>query len=669
MAASKRVPGKKAPFPQYTIMPMLATLVDKPFDTPGWSYEVKWDGYRAISYLNNGVVEIRSRNNKPFSEKYYPLKAALEKLKLNAVFDGEIIVINEKGISDFSLLQNWRSEADGQLVFYIFDILWYDGYDVTGIPFKERHELLTSVFKLKVPDTIRISQLLNTTGKDFFAVAQEMGLEGIIAKQQDSLYLPGIRSKSWLKIKTEKRQEVIVGGYTKNQDTKKLFSALLLGIYENGVFNFAGTVGTGFNQQIQQEILKILKPLEQKKCPFSVVPDYNKPSRFRPNPPPAEVTWVKPVLVVEISYREMTRDGSLRHPSFKGIRYDKEASEVVMEIPEAIEPVPTPVADKNLFIPPVADQRQSLLNPNEETQVKKIKGRDLKFTNLSKIFWPEEKYTKRDFINYYYQVAPYMLPHMKNRPQTLLRHPNGYKGKAFFQKDVTGKVPSWIQTYKYYSEADEREKHFLVCTDEASLLYIASLGCIEMNPWSSTVNNPDNPDWCIIDLDPAKTSFEQVIKAAQVTKKILDAIDVTSYCKTSGSTGIHLYIPFGAKYTYEDSKEFGRKIARIVHNEIPSFTSIERLTDKRGGKMYVDFLQNRPQATVASVYSVRPKPGATVSMPLHWDEVKKGLQMKDFTIRNSIERIRTEGDLFKGVLGKGINLQQTLKKIKTVFDL
>jgi bifunctional non-homologous end joining protein LigD len=304
-----------------------------------------------------------------------------------------------------------------------------------------------------------------------------------------------------------------------------------------------------------------------------------------------------------------------------------------------------------------------LLNPGDETQVRKIDGHELKFTNLSKVFWPEMNVTKREMLNYYYQVVPYMLPYMADRPQTLNRFPNGIHGKSFYQKDVTGKVPDWIKTHKYYSDTDEREKHFLVATNEASLLYIASLGCIEINPWSSRTETPDNPDWCIIDLDPDKNTFDQVIEAAQVTRKVLDAMGIPGYCKTSGSTGLHIYIPLGARYTYEDSKEFGRVIARAVHEEIPSFTSIERLTSNRKGKMYIDFLQNRPQATVAGPYSLRPKPGAPVSMPLHWDEVKKGLKITDFNIRNAIARLKETGDLFTGVLGKGIDIQKALRKL------
>lgn len=659
--------GGKEKFPA-NIQPMLATLVDEPVEGEEWVYEIKWDGYRALAFLNKGNVEIRSRNNKSFNDKFYPIFNALAKWKINAVVDGEIIVVNEKGLPDFSDLQGWRSEADGQLVFYLFDILWMDGKNLMDLPLRERRRILKSV--LPASNTIKLSENFESTGKEFFAMAEKMGLEGIMAKKITSVYIPGMRSKEWLKIKTEKRQEAIICGYTKNENSSKKFSALLLGLYENDQLQFIGPVGTGFTNKLQTELLKQLKPFETPKCPFSIVPDYNKPSRFRPNPPKATVTWLKPKIVCEISYRELTRDGAIRHPSFKGLRPDKKAAEVVREQPIHIGDIGVEhsLTDKKIISAPGKKERNTLLNPKDEQQQRNVGGHDLKFNNLGKIYWPKEKVTKRDMLNYYYQVAPFMVPYLIDRPQTLNRYPHGINGEAFYQKDVKGKVPGWIKTFPYHSYTDNRDKEFLVCTDEASLLYIASLGCIEINPWSSRVETPDNPDWCIIDLDPDKNTFNQVIEAAIVTKKILDAIGVNCFCKTSGSTGLHIYIPFGAKYTYEDSKEFGRAIAKIIHAQIPKFTSIERKTADRGGKMYIDFLQNRPQATVAAPYSLRPKPGAPVSMPLHWEEVKKGLSILDFTIFNSIEIIKEQGDIFKGVLGKGIDLNKVLKKINSVFQ-
>jgi bifunctional non-homologous end joining protein LigD len=310
--------------------------------------------------------------------------------------------------------------------------------------------------------------------------------------------------------------------------------------------------------------------------------------------------------------------------------------------------------------------RKSLLNAAEETQVRKINGHDLKFSHLSKIYWPKEKWTKRDMLNYYYEVAPYIIPYLKNRPQSLNRHPDGIEGGSFYQKDVKGKAPEWTEKFAYRSEGDERDKEFLVCTNEASLMYMASLGCIEMNPWSSTVDHPDHPDWCVIDFDPDNNPFQQVIDAAKLTHQVLENAGIDSYCKTSGSTGIHIYIPMGAKYTYEESKEFARLIVTKVHEEIPQYTSIERPLASRKGKIYLDFLQNRPQATLAAPYSLRPKPGATVSMPLHWEELKKGLRMEDFTITNAMKRITREGEIFKPVLGKGILMKKAMKALEKI---
>jgi bifunctional non-homologous end joining protein LigD len=627
---------------------------------------MKWDGYRAVSYLN-GTVDIRSRNNKSFNEKYYPLYNALKQWRVNAVLDGELVVVNREGMPDFSALQLWRSEADGELIYYLFDILWLEGKSLQQLPLEERRAVLQSIVPKDHP-FIRVSEILKDDGVEAFAQAKGLHLEGVMAKRAGSTYTTGERTKDWLKIKTEKAQELIIGGYTINEGTNKLFSALLMGIMEGTDFRFVTPVGTGFTRKMQEEILKKLKPFETAVCPFSTVPEYNKPSRFRPNPPKAKVTWVNPKIVAEISYRELTPNKAIRQPSFRGLREDKKPSQVVWETEVKTGDMKEhKLVKEKVLIAPVKKGRQTLLNPSEESQTRPINGHDVRFTNLSKVFWPKEGYTKRDMINYYYQVAPYMLPYMKDRPQILNRHPHGIEGESFYQKDVKGKAPEWIETLPYYSYLDKRDKEFLVCTDEASLLYIASLGCIEMNPWHSRREKPDNPDWCIIDLDPDENTFTQVIKAAQVTKEILDSVGIVSYPKTSGSTGIHIYIPLGAKCDYEASKEFGRKIAKCIHRELPKFTSIERKTEDREGKMYIDFLMNRPQASVAAPYSLRPKKGATVSMPLHWEEIKKGLQMKDFTIRNATERLKSEGDVFKGVLGKGVDIQKAEKKIRVLF--
>jgi len=646
---------------------MLATLVDKPFDDPGWLYEIKWDGYRAIALVNKGSVNIISRNNKSFNEKFYPVHDALKKWKISAVFDGEIAVLNSEGIADFGSLQNWRSEADGDLIYYVFDILWLNGKNLEGLPLIERRAILKK--NLLTSPIIRFSEDFDTTATEFLKATADLGIEGIMAKKKDSVYKEGERTKEWLKIKSNKRHEVVIGGFTQNENSPKAFSSLLVGVFDHGELHYTGKIGTGFNLQVQKELLTKMKKLVIKKSPFNIIPDVNKPSRFRPNPPKSEVTWVKPQLVCEVSYVEMTEDDVMRHPSFEGLREDKNPKDVKKEA--AVSQVAA--QRKNRVAPPyirtVKDKsRKTLLNPTDETQVKKINGHELKFTNLSKVYWPKEGYTKRDMLNYYYQVAPYILPYLKNRPQSLNRFPNGINGKSFYHKNVTDSAPDWIKLHPY-TTSDGEKKNFLVPEDEASVLYMANTGAIEMNPWNSTIFNEDNPDWCLIDLDPSdNNSFEEVIVTAQKTKEVLDALQVPGYPKTSGSTGIHIYIPLGAKYSYDECQLFGKIIASRVHTLLPRFTSIERLTKNRKGKLYIDYLQNRPKATLAAPYSLRPKPGATVSMPLHWKEIKKGLKIKDFTIANAIDRLKKEGDIFKAVLGMGINLDKIFKKINDGID-
>ncbi len=650
----------KTPFPK-TVSPMLATLVDEPFDEPGWIYEIKWDGYRAIALCNQSKVELISRNNKSFNEKFYSIYDALKALDLWAVLDGEIAVL-KNGVSSFGALQNWRSEADGELVYYVFDLLWLNGHNLMEWPLTRRRELLRTL--LPKGGIIRESENFETSAIEFLKAAGKMGLEGIIAKRADSIYKPGDRGRDWLKIKVHKRHEVVIGGYTKNDDSPKAFSSLLVGVYDKGRLHYIGKIGTGFNGKQQKEMIAVFKPLITDKTPFKEIPDINKPSRFRPHPPHAEAIWLKPELVCEVSYAELTDEGIMRHPSFEGMRADKAAKDVHPEkakstktlVPESQDPVPSGNGHPT--------GRRTLLNPTDETQVRQVNGHELKFSNLGKIFWPKEQYTKRDLLNYYYQIAPTILPHLKDRPQSLNRFPNGIDGQHFYHKDVTATAPDWVKQFPYHTQEGE-DKNFLVVEEEASILWMANLGAIEMNPWNSTIRHPDNPDWCIIDLDPTdKNTIDQVIRTAQVTKQVLDSLKVTGYPKTSGSTGIHIYIPLAAKYSYDECQLFGKLIATRVQEELPGFTSIERMTHKRKGKIYVDYLQNRAKATLAAPYAVRPKPGATVSMPLHWEEVKKGLKMSDFTILNALARVKEQGDLFKPVLGKGADLQKALKRIQ-----
>lgn len=654
----------EAPFPK-TIAPMLATLVDRPVEQKGWEYEIKWDGYRAIALCNKKTVSLISRNNKSYNEKFYPIYQALKKWSVRAVVDGELCVLNKQGIARFGSLQNWRSETDGNLVYYVFDLLYLNGRDLTQLPLSRRRQLLRDI--LPQDDLIRYSESFDTSAASFLEAAAKLGMEGIVAKRSDSVYNQDSRSRDWLKIKTHKRHEVVIGGYTKNEGSPKLFSSLLVGVYQEGRLCYTGKIGTGFNESLQKQMMKAFQPLIRKRNPFTAQPDINKPSRFRPNPPHAKAVWLKPELVCEVSYTETTDDGLMRHPSFVGMRKDKEAKKVVAETAAATKELLEEKENKKakkMLKPPAPRKRVTLLNPSEERQVKKLNGHELQFTNLSKIYWPDDKVTKRDMLNYYYEAAPYILPYLIDRPQSLNRYPNGIKGKSFYQKDVTGKAPEWIKQYPYRTNEGE-DKNFMVPENEAGLLYMANLGAIEMNPWNSVIQKPEHPTWCLLDIDPdKKNSFEQVIQTALTIREVLEEMHIEGYVKTSGSTGIHIYIPLGAKYSYDECQLFARLTAIRAQERLPGFTSIERLVKNRKGKIYIDYLQNRPKATLAAPYSLRPKPGATVSMPLHWDEVKPGLKMTDFNIKNALQRIRSEGDIFKPVLSRGINLLKALKELE-----
>lgn len=653
--------GKTTRFPS-ELLPMLATRIDQPFDQEGWQYEIKWDGYRVMAFCRNNSVELKSRNDKSFNEKFDVVHKAIQKWDILAVVDGEVVVLEEDGKSNFGALQNWRSKADGELYYYVFDLLWMNGKDLKHKTLSERRNILKTIVPKK--GNIRFSDNYDVSGIDLFETARKMGLEGIMAKKADSMYTAGIRSKEWLKIKANKRQEMVIGGYTKNEGSAKSFSSLLLGVYVKDELIYTGKVGTGFSDKQQIEMLRQFKPYITKTSAFSEIPDVRKASRFQRVPPNATAVWMKPTLVCEVSFTEMTADGVMRHPSFEGMRVDINAKEVIKEtVLKTKTIVQEKVGTKKVAKSSVTSKvSKDFFNPTDKIQLKKINAHEIKFTNLSKIYWPDDKIAKRDMLTYYHQVAPYILPYLKDRPQSMNRHPDGINGESFYFKDVSGTAPDWVETFEYKSDSDNRVRKYLVAKDEASLLYMANLGCIEMNPWHSKVETEDYPDWCIIDLDPAaKQTFQQVIEAAIVTKDILASMGVVSYPKTSGSTGIHIYIPLGAKYTYDQSKEFARVIATLVQREMPKYTSIERIVKARGGKMYIDFLQNRPQATVAAPYSIRPKPGATVSMPLQWDEVKKGLKMSDFTIHNALERIQGTGDIFKPVLGKGVNLEKVIE--------
>jgi bifunctional non-homologous end joining protein LigD len=666
----------KSPMPK-DVIPMLATLVDEPFDNENWVFEIKWDGYRAIACCDGKNVELISRNLTPFTEKYYPVTNAFKRQKLKAVFDGEIVAVDERGLAVFQSLQNWQN-TPVQLQYFIFDILWLDGYDLTQIPLIERKRILKEI--LPDNEVLKYSDHVVGNGKEFFQVAVSKGLEGIMAKRASSLYQINKRTENWVKIKVNLRQEVIIAGFTQPRNTRKFFGSLLLGLYDGDELVYVGHTGSGFNTKSLEQIYNKLQPLITNECPFEKCPKGNMP-----------VTWVNPKLVCEIKFAEWTKGRIARQPIFMGLRVDKKAKDVTFEKSVNINMIKkatgsnspksgtskkaapkktaksssskspkSAIAKKKSVKSPVKTSNQLVdLNGGKDQQMI-LDGHELKLTNLNKLYWKKEKFSKGDMINYYLQIAPFILPYMKDRPQSLNRHPNGIDGPSFFQKNQRGKLPKWMQTHEDFSESTNETIEYLVCSDEATL----NLGCIEMHPWHSRSQSWQNPDWCLIDLDPDKpNTFEQVMNVAKVVKQVLDSIGAEACVKTSGSTGIHIYIPLGAKYDYDQSKQLAELTVTLVNHELPDLTSVERSPSKRKGKIYLDFLQNRQTQTAAAPYSLRPKPGVPVSTPLDWSELKKGLTPITYNAKNIFDRLKTEGDLFKLVLGKGIDLEKVLRKL------
>jgi len=621
----------------HQVRPMLATPVTEPFDRQDWFFEVKFDGFRAIAEVEDRKVRLYSRNQLSYVDRFPAVVAALENLGHDAVLDGEIVVMDEKGRPRFELLQNYAKERQGQLAYQVFDILYLDGHDLRALPLRRRKEVLEQIVP---PESIvRFTEHLEEQGILFFRAAVEHGLEGVVAKNAASRYLEGRRATSWLKLKARQRKEAVIGGFTEPRGSRERFGALVLGVYQGRDLVYIGHTGGGFDSRALEDVYARLAPLVQKECPFRRKPATNMPAR-----------WVAPRLVCEVTFQEWSKDGRMRFPIFLGLRDDKPAEAVHRE--ETQESSVVLAAKENGEALPAKPQAAASASPQP------------KLTNLTKVYWPDDGYTKGDLIDYYRAVADIIVPHLVDRPQSLHRHPNGIDKPSFFQKNVGNQPPPpWVKTTPIISENDGDPHTYLLCQDEASLLYMANLGCIEINPWMSRLGTLDRPDYVVIDLDPEDVPFERVVETAQAVHKLLDQIGAASVCKTSGKRGLHIYVPLGARYDYELAKQFAELIARLVHGRLPETTSLARMPAHRQKRVYLDYLQNGRGKTLAAAYSVRPVAGALVSTPLTWREVKRGLDPHKFTIRTVPKRLKRVGDLFQPVLAGGADLEQCLTRL------
>lgn len=621
--------GHKSPIPK-RVSPMLATLVDEPFDKKDWYFEIKWDGYRAIAAKDGDKTELYSRNQQDFSTKFPAIFDAVKNLSADVVLDGEIVALDKQGKPHFEWLQNRHQDPQGELYYYVFDILWLNGRSLTQKPLSERKKILETVLPKK--SALRLSDHVKDQGIKLFGQIQKEGLEGVVAKRADSAYQTGVRGQDWLKFKTHQRQETVIGGFTDPKGSRRHLGSLLLGVYQGGDFVYVGHSGGGIPTDQLKFIREKLNKLEQNDSPFVNTPKVG-----------SDTHWVKPQLVCEASFLEWTSEGLMRHPSFEGLREDKPAKNVRKE---------------------TAKHSRGGPGAKMSDQPIKIKGSKVEFSHLSKVFWPERGYTKGDLIEYYQAVGKTMLRYLKDRPESLNRQPHGYQDEGFFQKDINFDLPKFAKTKTIHSDSTNENVHYLVCDNLDTLLYMAQLGCIEINPWNSRLKKPNHPDWAVIDLDPEAIDFKHVVTVARVVHEVCEEWKVTAFPKTTGKTGIHIFIPMGGKYTYEQARQFVLLIVTEVNKRLPDITSLERSPEKRQGKVYLDYLQNSRGQTLATAYSVRPTKEATVSAPLYWKEVNEDLSPDNFTIKNMPARLKKVGDLWRGVIGRGVDIAKVIKRIE-----
>jgi bifunctional non-homologous end joining protein LigD len=602
--------------------PMLATLTEDLPRGEGWEYEPKWDGYRVVGYVRGGEVKLLSRNGNDLTQRFESVAKELVKALRtpDAVVDGEVVALDSQGRSSFSAMQ----QGSTQLAYEVFDLLEADGEPVVDLPLTERRARLGKL--LARNPVVQLSGSFEDGGA-LFEAAQEQGLEGVIAKRASSRYVEGGRGRDWLKIKTHGRQEFVICGYTKGQGRRSGgFGALVMGVHRGKDWEWVGNVGTGFRERDIEQLFAKLELLRRKTSPFPIVPKMPKVKK-------GDVVWVEPKLVAEVEFAQWTHDGHLRAPSFQGLRDDKPAEDVHRERPAAAQ-----------------------------------EGK-VKLSNLEKPFWPDLGITKGDLLDYYREVAPVLVPHLRGRPFTMRRYPDGAYGKAFFQKDAPKGMPEWIPRFHVEVSTRERppKKRWIdapLVNDEDALLWMVNMGCIDLNAWYSRVDRPDRPDFVLFDLDPSPdVGFREVVQVALLVRQALDTLGLVSFPKTSSAEGMHVLVPVERRYTYAQTRELCEIVAGAIARTHRGLATTEWSKAKRRGVL-IDANQNGEGKTIASVYSVRPRAGAPVSTPLRWEEVDESLDPTALTMGVVLERIRRHGDLFEGVLTTRQRLEPALRALR-----
>jgi bifunctional non-homologous end joining protein LigD len=608
----------------------------EPFSRAGWLFEIKYDGYRLLAAREQDEVRLSSRAGNDLTATFPEISHAVHALPFeHLIIDGEVVVHDESGIPSFGLLQKRgrlnrpsdirRAAAERPATFYVFDALAFGDYDLRSLPLVKRKTILRELLPSIGP--LRYSDHIERQGETMYEHARELGLEGIIAKKMDSPYRAG-RSSHWLKIKVEQSDDFVVAGYTRPKGSQPGFGALLLAQYEDDTLIYRGRVGSGFSGAQLNDIGAQFKSFKSTAPP-------------RAAPKGKDIHWVEPTLVCEVRYTEITPDGVLRAPVFLRLRADKRPIDCIRRTAE----------------PRLVDAPARV--PHEAAE------RTVQFSNLEKVFWPQVGYTKGDLIAYYRSIAAWLLPYLEDRPVVLTRYPEGVEGKSFFQKDAPDFVPPWLRTERLWSEGSEREINYFIVNSVEPLLYIINMASIPLHIWSSRLSHLERPDWCILDLDPKGAPFTHVVKIAQAIRKLCKEIGLPSFVKTSGSTGLHVLLPLGHRYTYEQSRSLAELLARVVVTKLPEIATVARAVSTREGRVYIDYLQNGHGRLLVSPFSVRPLPGAPVSMPLKWTELTSRLAIGRFTISTAVKRMHTlKQDPLRPVLDMKPNLNAALERLR-----
>jgi bifunctional non-homologous end joining protein LigD len=657
--------ARKAAMPA-SFSPMLATLIDKPFSDPGWLFEIKWDGARTLAWVEDGEVRLRSRAGNEVTHQYPELASLPQHLNVKqAILDGEIVVLDENGRSEFERMQQrmnvQRPSPDllsrYPVTYFLFDLVYCDGYDLRDVPLLGRKNFLRRI--LYPSREFRFSDHQLEKGKELFELARQQDLEGVVGKRVDSFYASA-RSPNWVKLKATKTVDAVVGGWTAPRGGRTHFGSLLLGLYQGKALRFVGHAGTGMDEKMRDLLMKKLRELENDKCPFDKIPETNE-----------QAFWAKPELVAHVRFIGWTQEPRLRAPVFLALRNDVRPEECRWENEVAPQAAPAIVHSPEIVGTVLSDKKEieaELFSGKQESVTLDFEGKRFRLTHLNKVFFPESGYTKRDLVAYYYGISEYLLPFLKDRPLVLRRYPDGIKGQAFFQKNMPEGVPKWIETVSIPSEGKREDIQYVIANDLASLLYLTGLGCIDHNPWSSRRDDLEHPDYFFFDLDPADgTEFANVLTIARALHEKLTEVGLKIFMKTSGATGFHIYLPVERIYTFEQLRMFGEIFAQLVTAEHPELVTHERIVSKRRpGRVLIDVTQNSLGRPLAAAYTVRAFPKAPVSTPVEIKELRPTLKPEKFNMKNLFSRLNEKGDLWADFWQSRQRIEPVLEHLGTI---